>query len=169
MRADAEWRQSLTGLGADERFDSVEVDLQVFHSRGIHTFGFGAEYSTTLSSEGAIQDLFRLGGFHRLSGFERGALSGPHSALAKVQYYRRIGRAPGGLIDVPLYLGASLEAGNVWQSRNDISASSSLLHGSLFLGMNTFFGPIILGFGAGEDDVTNFYLFIGAPPERRDF
>jgi NTE family protein len=169
LRAEAEWRQSLPGLGADERFDTVDIDFQAFHSWGRNTLGFGAEYSTTLSSDGALQDLFRLGGFHRLSGFERGAISGPHAALAKIQFYRRVGRAPGGLFEVPLYVGASLETGNVWQSRNDVSLTSSLLHGSLFLGMNTYIGPIILGFGAGEDDFTNFYLSIGAPPSRRDF
>jgi NTE family protein len=169
LRADAEWRQSRPGFGADERFDTVDIDIQSFHSWGRNTLGFGAEYSTTLSSDGALQNLFRLGGFHRLSGLERGAISGPHAALAKLQFYRRVGRAPGGLFEVPLYLGASLEAGNVWQSRNDISSGSSLLHGSLFLGMNTYIGPIVLGFGAGEGDVTNLYLFIGAPTQRRDF
>jgi NTE family protein len=169
LRADFEWRLSLPDLGADERFDTADLDVQAFHSWGRNTLGFGVEYSTTVNSEGVLPDLFRLGGFHRLSGFERDAISGPHAALAKVQYYRRVGRAPGGLLDVPLYLGASLETGNVWQSRSDISAGSSLLHGSLFLGMNTYIGPIILGVGAGEGDVTNFYLLIGAPAERRDF
>jgi NTE family protein len=169
LRADAEWRLSLPDFGADERFDSVDIDVQAFHSWGRNTVGFGAEYSTTVNSDGVLPDLFRLGGFHRLSGFQRDEISGPHAALAKLQYYRRVGRAPGGLFDVPLFLGASVEAGNVWQSRNDISPGSSLLHGSLFLGMNTYIGPIILGVGAGEGDVTNFYLLIGAPAQRRDF
>ncbi len=147
----------------------MDLDVQAFHSWGRNTLGFGAEYSTTVTSDGSLQDLFRLGGFQRLSGFERGAIAGPHATLARIQFYRRVGQAPGGLFDVPLYLGASLESGNVWQSRSDMSLGSGLLHGSLFLGMNTYIGPIILGFGAGEGDVSNLYLFIGAAPERRDF
>ena len=67
---------------------------------------------------------------------------------------------------MPTYFGASLEAGNVWQSRSDMSFGSTLIHGSLFLGMDTYVGPVILGAGVGEDGYSNFYLFIGAPPQR---
>ena len=41
-----------------------------------------------------------------------------------------------------------------------------LIHGSLFLGMDTYIGPVILGAGAGQNGHSNFYLFIGAPPQR---
>ena len=40
-------------------------------------------------------------------------------------YYRRVGESAGGLLDVPIYVGVSAEAGNVWQSRSDISFSSA--------------------------------------------
>ena len=46
-------------------------------------------YATTLDSRAAIQDLFTLGGFLRLSGLERGEISGPHAAMARLMYYRR--------------------------------------------------------------------------------
>lgn len=166
LRADVEWRQLRPDFGADERYDTIEVDFEAFSSRGKSTFGFGIDFATTLSFDGALQDLFRLGGFQRLSGFERGAISGPHAAVAKLLFYRRIGTSAGGLFEVPMYLGASLEAGNVWQTRSDMSFGSALIHGSLYLGMDTYVGPVIFGAGFGQDGYSNFYLSIGAPPQR---
>jgi NTE family protein len=166
LRADVEWQQLHPELGADERYDTIDIGFETFASRGKSTFGFGIDYATTLSFDGALQDLFRLGGFQRLSGFERGAISGPHAAVAKFLFYRRIGTSAGGLFEVPMYLGASLEAGNVWQTRSDMSIGSALIHGSLYLGMDTYIGPVIVGAGLGQNGYSNFYLFIGAPPQR---
>ena len=167
LRTSIEWRQSRPDFGADNSYDTIDVALDAFTSRGKTTLGFGMEYATTLSFDGAIQDLFRLGGFQRLSGFERGAVNGPHAALAKVLFYRRIGDSPAGLFDAPVYFGASVEAGNVWQSRSQMSLDTALVHGSLFLGANTYIGPLFLAAGFGEGGESNFYLFIGAPPTSR--
>lgn len=165
LRADVEWRESRPDFGADESYDTIDVEFEAFASRGKSTFGFGIDFGTTLSFDGALQDLFRLGGFQRLSGFENGVLSGPHAAVAKLVFYRRIGTSAGGLFEVPMYLGASLEAGNVWQTRSDMSLDSALIHGSLYLGMNTYIGPVIFGAGLGQNGYSNFYLLIGAPPQ----
>jgi NTE family protein len=162
--ADIEWRQSNPSLGGDDRYDLVDLSMQAVRTRGKSTIGAGVDFKTTLSFDGAVQDLFRLGGFQRLSGYERGAISGPHAAVAKLLYYRRIGESAGGLFDAPLYLGGTLEAGNVWADRSDMSFGSAALHGSLFLGMDSYIGPLILAAGMGEGGLTNFYLFIGAPP-----
>ena len=167
LRTDIEWRQSRPDIGADDDYDTVDVTFDAFTSRGKTTLGLGIEYATTLSFDGAVQDLFRLGGFQRLSGFERGAINGPHAALAKLLFYRRIGDSPGGLFDAPVYFGATLEAGNVWASRSEMSIDSALVHGSLFLGADTYIGPLFLAAGLGEGGERNFYLFIGAPPTFR--
>jgi len=164
VRADIEWWQSHKSLGADDRYDLVDLSVEAVRSRGKSTFGVGLDFQTTLSFDGAVQDLFRLGGFQRLSGYERGAISGPHAAVAKLLYYRRIGESPGSLFDAPVYLGGSLEAGNVWASRSDMSFGSSSIHGSLFVGMDSYIGPMFFAIGAGEGGLTNFYLVIGAPP-----
>lgn len=166
LRAGIEWRQSNTNFGADDDYDTVKAQFDAFRSRGKTTLGIGLEYATTLSFDGAIQDLFRLGGFQRLSGFERNAISGPHAALARLLFYRRIGDSPAGLFDAPVYLGASLEAGNVWESRSQISASSALVHGSLFVGVDSYIGPLFLAAGFGEGGNSNVYLSFGAPPGR---
>ena len=63
-----------------------------------------------------------------------------------------------------MYIGASLEAGNVWQNRQDVSFDSLLTNGSLFLGLDSFLGPLYLAAGFSEDGETSLYLFIGATP-----
>jgi NTE family protein len=65
---------------------------------------------------------------------------------------------------VPVYLGASLEAGNAWSSSDDIGFDSLLTNGSVFIGMDTYFGPVYLAAGFAEGGRTNFYLFVGAAP-----
>ena len=123
----------------------------------------GLGYATTLESESTIQEYFPLGGFLRLSGLERGEISGPHAALAKLVYYRRVGDTTG-ILDTPIYLGLSAEAGNVWQTRSEMDFDSLLLNGSLFVGFDTFIGPAFIAAGFAEDGQSNFYLFIGTPP-----
>ncbi len=162
-RADLRWTLSRPGLGADSRFDTIEGEVLQTWSRGKNSLQFGLEYATTLESDGAVQDFFPLGGFLRLSGLERGEISGPHAALAKLVYYRQIGNSKG-ILDTPIYLGVSAEAGNVWQNRSDISFASMQINGSVFAGFDTFIGPVYVAAGQAEQGQSNFYLFIGAPP-----
>ncbi len=99
-----------------------------------------------------------------MSGLERGEISGPHAALTRLVYYRRVGDTTGGLFETPIYLGFSAEAGNAWQTRDEISFNTMLLNGSVFVGMDSYLGPVYLAAGFGEGGQTNFYLFIGVPP-----
>jgi NTE family protein len=162
--ADLRWTLSRPGLGADSDFDTVSGEIARTWSRGKSSLQLGLGYATTLESDGAILDFFPLGGFLRLSGLERGELNGPHAALAKLVYYRRVGETTGGILDTPIYVGISAEAGNAWQNRSDISLDSMMINGSVFAGIDTFVGPIYLAAGFAEQGRTNFYLFIGTPP-----
>lgn len=162
-RVDLIWNGSRQDLGADQDLDSIETELMTVHTLGRNTVLFGLNYSTSLDAEATIQEFFPLGGFLRLSGLERGAISGPHAGVARLVYYRRSGDS-GGLTDMPLYFGGSIEAGNAWQDRSDISGNSLIMHGSLFAGLDTFVGPLFIGAGFGEGNESSFYLFLGAPP-----
>lgn len=164
LLADVRWNLSRTGFGADFNFDTIEGEIAQTWSRGKSSLQLGLSYATTLNSDNTLQDFFPLGGFLRLSGLERGEISGPHAALARLMVYRRIGNTTGGVFETPIYLGVSAEAGNVWQTRAEISFDTLQMNGSIFVGLDTYFGPIYLAAGFNEDGKTNFYLFIGAPP-----
>jgi NTE family protein len=164
LRSSLTWDSSRTNLGADFRFDTMEFNFDAAVSRGKSTIVGGINYATTLDSNSPMQNFFPLGGFLRLSGLERGQVSGPHYGLARLVYYRRIGDSSSSLLQMPIYLGASIEAGNVWQDRDAIGLESLRTNGSLFFGLNTPLGPFYLAAGFGEQGRTNFYLFIGATP-----
>lgn len=164
VRSDLTWTLSRPGFGADNDFDTIEADVAASWSRGKSTLQLGVTYATTLESDNTVQDFFPLGGFLRMSGLERGQISGPHAALARLLYYRRIGDTTGGIFETPVYIGMSAEAGNTWQSRSAISFDSLMINGSIFMGIDTFVGPLYLAAGFAERGRTNFYLFIGEPP-----
>jgi NTE family protein len=163
LLGDVKWTLSRPGLGADYRFDTVEGEFTKTFSHGRNTYQLGLGYATTLESDDTVQDYFPLGGFLRLSGLERGEISGPHAALARLVYYRRIGETSG-LLDTPIYLGLSAEAGNVWQDRSDMGFDTMLWNGSVFAGLDTLIGPVYFAAGFAEGGNTNFYLFVGEPP-----
>ncbi len=164
-RFNLEWLQSKSSFGADNDFETVLATVDKAWSWGRNdknTLLTGLEYATTFDSPGQVQDFFRLGGFLRLSGLERGEISGPHVALARLSYYRELGDG-NGVFDIPFYVGGSLEAGNAWQSRSDMSLGSALVNGSLFAGLDTYLGQLFLAAGFAEDGETSFYLFFGNP------
>ena len=164
LRSGLTWTSSRSTLGADTSYDTIDFNFNTALSHGKSTWLVGVEYATTLDSLSPVQDYFQIGGFLRLSGLERGQISAPHAALARVVYFRQVGSSAGGLIQMPLYLGASIEAGNVWLQRDDMSFDSALINSSLFLGTDTFIGAIYLAAGFAEDGDSNFYLFIGSTP-----
>ncbi|MBT8084236.1 MAG: patatin-like phospholipase family protein [Woeseia sp.] len=163
-RLNLRWQGSRPGLGADSNFDTLTGDFTAVDTWGRHSLQAGLSYSTTYGSNDQVQSFFPLGGFLRLSGLARGELAGPHAALGRLIWYRRSGETGGGIVDVPLYFGASIEAGNVWQQRSAIELDSVLISGSLFVGLDTVLGPLYLAAGFAEQGKTNFYLSLGAPP-----
>jgi NTE family protein len=164
-RANVAWLLSRPGLGADNEFDTVVAEGDTVWSWGRdnrNTMQLGLEYATTNGSGNLVQDYFTLGGFLRLSGLERDAISGPYTGLARLVYYREVGQN-GGVFDMPLYLGGSVEAGNAWRNRSEISFSSMIVNGSLFAGVDTFLGRLFLAAGFSEEGDSSFYLFFGNP------
>jgi NTE family protein len=75
-----------------------------------------------------------------------------------VGYYRVSDRAP--ILDLPIYLGASFEAGNVWGSRDDISFGSLRTAASGFIAADTPIGPTFFAVGQSGGN-TSVYLILG--------
>ena len=164
-RAEFRWDASRPGLGARDKYETLTFDINRAWSRGKSTVVAGVNYATSIDASSVVQAHFPLGGFLRLSGLERGQLRGPHAGVARLLYYRRVGTSAGNLIELPIYVGASLEAGNAWATRDAIGTGSLVTNGSLFVGLDTFFGPMFLAAGMSETGNSNFYLFIGAIPD----
>ncbi len=155
---------SRPGLGADRSFDTAAFNVDTAWSRGRSTLVAGLQFGTSLNSQSALQAHYVLGGFLRLSGLERGQVTGPYAGLARLVYYRRVGQSAGGLFEMPVYIGASVETGNAWATSDAIGFDSLMTNGSLFLGLDSYFGPVYVAAGLAEGGATNFYLFVGATP-----
>jgi NTE family protein len=166
VRASLEWTDSRRSFGADadsDYFSAVFDKAWSWGQHDNHTIQAGLEYHTTYGADPGINNYFPLGGFLQLSGLDRGAISGPHAALARLLYYREIRSEGGGFFSLPLYVGGSVETGNVWQERSLIGTDSLITNGSLFAGVDTWFGLLMLGAGFAEDGKSSFFLFLGSP------
>ncbi|BAO43547.1 patatin-like phospholipase family protein [Thiolapillus brandeum] len=144
--------------GDDNDFHQLYLDAGMAMTRDRDTLFFRGQAGFTLDSNAPLYGLFRLGGFLDLSGFHVNELTGQHMGHGLLGYMRRLD--DGGL--APLYLGATLEAGNTWQAAGDIG-NDWLLGGSMFLGLDTLLGPLYMGYALGEDDHGSLFMYFGAP------
>jgi NTE family protein len=157
-----QWNGPRASLGADADADRISFDWQVARSHGRSTVVLSASGGARVSGPGdAVQDFYSLGGLFNLSGLSPDSLSGPHFGVARAIYYRRVGKGQEGFLNVPTYLGASLELGNVWERRRDMDLDSARTNGALFLGFDTFLGPVYLAAGFDEEGGRSFYLLLG--------
>ena len=107
-----------------------------------------------------INDL-SLGGFLNLSGLRTDQLSGNYLALGRLVYYHQVGTLP--ILGRGIFAGGSLETGNVWQQRNDVSASGLRTAGSVFVAADTWVGPFFFAYGRTSGGQSSFYLYLGRP------
>ena len=159
-----QWDANRTNLGAAVASDRVQADWLMARSRGRNTLLLWTSGGSTLDgnlSPAALPNFFSLGGFFNLSGLAAQSLIGPHYALARAIYFRKIGRGGEGFFEFPAYIGMSFEMGNTWQHRGDVSLGSARKDASLFLAFDTFLGPVYLGSGYDQGGTAAFYLFLG--------
>jgi NTE family protein len=154
-----EWIESVEGLGADSDFSQLLFTGGLAHSWGKNTLFGGFEFDYTADGVAPVQNRFRTGGFTDLSGFTQDQLSGQQVLLLRSGYYRRLGNVKW----LPAYAGVSLEYGNVYEDRDDISLApdEALLAGSVFLGVDTVLGPVYLAYGHAEQGNDSVYLYLG--------
>jgi NTE family protein len=153
-----EWRASRERpLAADADFDQLVTAASYAKTWGRHTVLTTLRYDATISGTAANSRLFRMGGFFDISGINRNQLSGEHASRLGAAYYRRIGD----LALFPAFAGISLELGNVWGSREDISVHDSIFGGSFWAGVDTPVGPIYVGYGRAEGGEAAFYVSLG--------
>ena len=136
--------------------------MRTAYSIGRNTAVLWASAGTLLQPSIANQrSYFPLGGFLNLSGLTPEALQAPNFAIARLILYRKVGSGGEGFLNVPLYAGMSLEAGNAWQTRHDISFNSARKDGSVFFGLDPFLGPAFLAAAKDDRGRSAFYLFLG--------
>jgi NTE family protein len=156
-----EWR------GEDNAGSTVASDLMIADWRGAWSRGkytgiaWVSGGATVSGSEQNVRAWFPLGGFLNLSGMRPESLAGPYYGIARMIGLRSIGRGGEGVLNVPAYAGLSFEIGNTWNSRHDIDLGSARHDMSLFLGADTYIGPVYVAAGYDDQGHSGFYLFLG--------
>ncbi len=150
-------------LSTADTDNSIVLNLDWRGAFGIrnHTFVGIASLATVENEEEFSVHVTELGGFLNLSGYQEDALIGVHKVFFAIVYQYDLGRempAEGGL---PIYLGISAEAGNIWQVDETVKYSDLIHSGSLYLGTDTSFGPAAFGFGFASGGQSSVFLSIG--------
>jgi NTE family protein len=145
-----------------DSFHRLEAEATAAHSVGRHTLELHLLAQTSQQSNvGAGASRYTLGGFHRLSGYQSGQLLGNHALLLRLGWMHRLSQAP--KLTRGFFVGATLEAGNTWNDRRDISLSTLRTGMSLYLGADTGIGPLYLGITYAPKGQAGLALSLGRP------
>ena len=155
------WRQSEPALGADERYQQIEFKANKAFGFGPNSWQIGGFIGRTDSDVNVAQSSFVLGGPGWFSGFRQDALAGQNYQLGRLVYYRRLTPSYFNAVSLPLYLGASLEYGRVYNRDETDFDTGYFGGGSLLLGMDTLVGPLFFGLGANEEGHEALYMKLG--------
>jgi len=155
------WNGSRESLGSDGTFDIAQLFLLKPQSWGNNTILHWWNLGKTIKDKTPGISPFALGGLFSLSGYATNELAGKHLGIGRLLYYRRLGEQPLPGLDTTIYVGASIEAGNVWQSTSAIAFDDVLVAGSVFAVFDTVLGPLYLAYGAAEGSRRSAYLFLG--------
>ncbi|MDP2543690.1 hypothetical protein Q8W13_05450 [Photobacterium damselae subsp. piscicida] len=102
-----------------------------------------------------------MGGLFNLSGYHRYELNGRYSAFAGLVYRYRLFDNDFGAFSSPVYVGGSIEHGGVWDNSSDMNWSSAISAGSLFFAIDSFLGPVYLGYGQSSTGENSVYFSVG--------
>lgn len=152
---------TLEELGSDQKANTLTLDWLTAKTWDKFTVIPGIIYSGTFGGGSQVQNAQSIGGFFNLSGYMPNELSGQYTGLARLICYRSMGNVGLGEMNAQLYLGFSAEAGNAWQERSDMTLGSVIYAGSVFIGANTFIGPVYLIYGLAEGGRQTTGLLIG--------
>jgi NTE family protein len=151
---------------ADQRLgSSADYDRLSFETGGVLSFGRNTIMGQLALGTGGGDDIpvwdeFTLGGFLSLSGYNYEQLRSDQMFAARVIYYDRVPGMPE-VIAEDLFVGASAEAGAVWDFTQTPDASGLKYGGSLFIALNTLLGPIHVAAGLAEGGRKTYYITFG--------
>ena len=127
-------------------------------TRGRHTLLGLSNVFSALDSE--HPEVFALGGLFKISGVPGASITGHYGGYATALTSTRLTDLPIGLGD-GIYVGGSLEAGNLWDTKAEVSLNDLRYSGTLTLGADTMPSPRTSQSASRESGERALYLFIG--------
>ena len=148
-------------LQRSEHMARGSVEGTVVDSFGRNTFELHGSLKMSDENAQLAVDQYTLGGFQQLSGYRPDQLSGNAVLFGRLNWYMRLSQTP--VFARGFFVGASLEAGNAWDDRSQLSLTHLRGGGSLYLGADTGIGPMYLGLTYAPRGELGVALFIGRP------
>lgn len=153
------FRHADDALGSSQDFQQAEASGLLTATRGKNSVVLAYEAGYSLDDDAPLESWYQMGGFTRLSGLAPAQLSGRHSALASLAFYRRLNE----VALLPAYAGLTLEAGNVWNTSSDVALDDLRYSASLYLGAESPLGPLYFAVGYSDSGDSAVYFYIGNP------
>ncbi|NOQ69680.1 MAG: hypothetical protein GQ573_06215 [Gammaproteobacteria bacterium] len=151
------FQSSQEKLGADSDYEQLQLLLSGAGTYKRYTVFSRAIIETTINENAPFNALYRRGGFLELSGTIERELAGQHFGLIEAAFYRRLGD----YTFLPIYSGFSVEAGGAWNRYENINSENTTIAGSLFIGADTFIGPLYFAFGFNDNGQQALYFNLG--------
>lgn len=154
------------------RSDSTHLQWRGAWSYQQHQFAGRLRFDRYSAATSTVAlEQFALGGLLNLSGYPQNYLFGSEVRFAALMYRQELNAGRVSLFRSPLYLGVSLERGQVKDTRLGLISLNDrdpwLWAGSIFAGWDSPFGPLYLGYGQAESDLLTdpyrLYLSLGVP------
>jgi NTE family protein len=160
--AEASAYAALTSFGSEASYERLEGRFRAAASWGPHTLYGWVAGGTDLDSGMPAYEAFTLGGPLRLSGYRINQFSGRRYSFGRLMYYNQTLPLPD-LLGSGVYVGASAEVGRITDRFDNLPSAGTLWSGSVFLGADTFLGPMFFGVGVGGSSNWSLYLLLGVP------
>jgi len=140
-RATASAYAAMESFGSAQSYRRLEGTFQGASSWGPHTLSYAVSGGTDVDSDMPAYESFLLGGPMRLSGYRVNQFAGNRYAFGRLMYYKQAIHLPD-ILGSGVYFGGSAEVGRVSERAGDLSDPGTLWSGSVFLGADTFLGPL---------------------------
>jgi NTE family protein len=155
------WRGDITFFDShNEGYQKLSLDLNGAYKLNDFVFGARAAYVASLKGELPFYDAVMLGGFLNLSGYASNQIVGDDVFYTHLRAEHIIGRMPLGL-NGDLRLGFGVEGAKL-KTNYTMTSEGWLDSGVVYLGGETPFGPLYLGYGFTFSGDYNLYFKLGA-------
>lgn len=151
-------------LGMDRSRDSYqEFNLDTAWAKSYGSHSLNLKFSAAglfQKNDNKIRGIgSMLGGFQRLSAYQQDQFVGNYMLYGSATYLLRAVNFE--MAGQSLFFGSSLEMGNVWNEKKEISFNSLRKSVSFFGGVNSFLGPVYLGFAIGQNGARSVFFQLG--------
>jgi NTE family protein len=146
-------------LGSDADYAQLDFDVLAAKSFGRSAVQGGVGYHVTTQGTLPVQDRYRLGGRGQLVGFRQYELTGQDYAVVYAGYTWQLAE----VFSRSALIGGTLEYGNAWEQRRDMEWGDGIWNASLYIGFDSWVGPMLFGYGWREGGKGVLFLEIGKP------